>query len=265
MAGEEKGRSGYAATRGERGYNMVALVIGITILNILLAASLPLWSTAIRREKEEELIFRGLQYAEAIRVFRNRFGRYPPRLEDLLEVKPRSIRQLWKDPMTENGKWGLLFDGQPPLQAQDTGQGQEGNGDGDGADSSFAPGKGTTVAIGPITGVYSLSGKETVLLFNGQQQYNRWQFTANMLTQGMPPHPGVGGPQQQPVFIPTRWIGRPMRSIFGPQGGTLPDGSTPVQVPGLNPLGTPGGTPGLGPGVGAPRRPRGDPNGPETQ
>jgi type II secretory pathway pseudopilin PulG len=260
MAGEEKGRARGAATRGERGYNMVALVIGITILNILLAASLPLWSTAIRREKEEELIFRGLQYAEAIRVFHNRFSRYPPRLEDLLEVKPRSIRQLWKDPMTENGKWGLIFEGGQTLPVQPS---EEGGGEDPGdtpEKSSFAPGKGTTVNIGPIVGVYSLSGKETVRLFNGQQQYNRWQFTPTMLMQGLPQHPGTGGAGQKP--IPVRYIGR--LPPFGAQGGTLPDGSAPVPVPGLNVPGSP--TPGF-PGQGAPRRPAGgDPNGSlETQ
>jgi hypothetical protein len=32
-------------------------------MNIMVAAAIPLWRTAIRREKEEELIFRGFQYA----------------------------------------------------------------------------------------------------------------------------------------------------------------------------------------------------------
>jgi len=45
----------------------------------------------IRREKEEELVFRGLQYAEAIRVFQNRFQRPPIRLQELIEVEPRSM------------------------------------------------------------------------------------------------------------------------------------------------------------------------------
>ena len=103
------------ARRGERGYNLVVLVVIITVMNIVLAAVLPLWSQAIRRNKEEELIFRGLQYAEAIRVFHNRFQRWPTRLEELVEIKPRSIRQLWKDPMTEDGKWQLIFEGREQL------------------------------------------------------------------------------------------------------------------------------------------------------
>ena len=72
--------------RRSRGYNLVAVVMLVTVLNVLVAAALPLWSTAIRRDKEEELISRGLQYAEAIRIFQKRFGRLPNRLPELLEV-----------------------------------------------------------------------------------------------------------------------------------------------------------------------------------
>ena len=64
----------------------------------------------IQRDKEEELISRGFQYAEAIRVFQQRFGRLPNRLEELIKVKPRSIRQLWKDPMTDSGAWGVIVE-----------------------------------------------------------------------------------------------------------------------------------------------------------
>ena len=86
------------------GYTLVALVIIFTVMTILLAAVLPSWTSMIQRDKEEELVFRGLQYAEAIRVFQVRFGRYPIRLEELIEVRPRCIRQLWKDPMNDDGQ-----------------------------------------------------------------------------------------------------------------------------------------------------------------
>ena len=55
---------------------MVVLMVAVTILTILTAAALPVWSQRMQREKEEELIFRGWQYAEAIRVFQQRQGRY---------------------------------------------------------------------------------------------------------------------------------------------------------------------------------------------
>jgi type II secretory pathway pseudopilin PulG len=234
---------------GQAGYNLVMLAVAITILNIAVAVTLPLWSTAIRREKEEELIFRGFQYAEAIRVFHQRYQRYPNKIEELMEVKPRCIRQLWKDPMTDNGKWSLIFQNQPqgPLQPQpgapppSPGQeGEEQEDDGGGAgNGAFKPGKGEAVQVGPIIGVRSKSGKKSILVFYGQERYDEWQFTESQLLGGVQPVStgGEGGAGVPPtpggVQFSTRWLGRPMRGFNQqpagglPQDGTLPDGTTP--------------------------------------
>ncbi len=99
---------------GEEGYNLVVLLVLVTVMNVALALALPSWTHHAKREKEQELIFRGLQYAEAVRVFQARHGRFPNTLEELVEVEPRSIRQLFEDPMSENGKWGLLVQSQNP-------------------------------------------------------------------------------------------------------------------------------------------------------
>ena len=243
--------------RGEAGYNLVMLAVAITLLNIAVAVMLPLWSTAIRREKEEELIFRGFQYAEAIRVFHQRYQRYPNKLEELMEVKPRCIRQLWKDPMTDNGKWSLIFQNQPqgPFQPQPgqppppPGQDQDGDGQPDGQDQdddgggagngALKPGKGEVVQVGPIIGVRSKSGKKSILVFYGQERYDEWQFTESQLLGGTQPVStgGAGGAGVPPapggVQFSTRWLGRPMRGFDQqpgsglPQDGTLPDGTTP--------------------------------------
>ena len=89
-----------------RGYNLVILMVLITVMNVLIAVALPSWSQVMKREREKEFIFRGLQYAEAIRVFQLRQGRYPTSLRELMQVEPRSIRQLWTDPFRDDGKWG---------------------------------------------------------------------------------------------------------------------------------------------------------------
>ena len=103
----------------DAGYNLVALAVMITVLNILVAKALPLWSAVIQREKEAELIFRGMQYAEAIRVYEKRFNKLPVKLEELIEVEPRTIRQLWENPMDEDGAWELIPAGQgQPLRGQ---------------------------------------------------------------------------------------------------------------------------------------------------
>ncbi len=107
-----------ARRRGEEGYNLAMLIVGITILNIMVAVALPLWSYVIRRDREEETIFRGLQYAEAVRVFRQRNGRYPVSLEELVKIEPRSIRQLWREPLSKDGEFGLVVEAPPQQPAQ---------------------------------------------------------------------------------------------------------------------------------------------------
>jgi type II secretory pathway pseudopilin PulG len=241
------------ATAGGRssqaGYNMVMLIVAITVLNILLAAVMPLMSTQIRREKEEELVFRGLQYAEAIRLFKQRFGSYPTQLDQLLKAKPRCIRQLWKDPMTADGKWGLIFQNQgqqinPPNGQNPNGQPQDpqagGNGDSGTTDPNGQPGvngtkKGDVVAVGPIVGVYSKSSQKSFLLFFQHNRYDEWRFTDDLLRGGsgggrggFGGAPGIGNPGQ--VVLPdfsVRWLGRPMpfTDKTQPANGTMPDGS----------------------------------------
>jgi type II secretory pathway pseudopilin PulG len=239
----------------EAGYNLVVLAVAITVLNIMVAAMLPLWSTAIRREKEEELIFRGFQYAEAIRVFRIRNnGRLPNKLEELIEVKPRSIRQLWKDPMTDDGKWVLIFQNQPqglPKQPNPNPNGRnqpEEEKDDEGPLQGRR--KGEVVQVGPIIGVHSRSGKKSMLVFFGRERYDEWQFTEAQLLGGAPPPDGAGGAPQQwgGAQFSTRWLGRPMRGFNQqpggalPQDGNLPDGSTPGGTrPPKRPQTTPGG------------------------
>ena len=75
----------------QRGYAIIALMIAISIMSILLMAAVPVWQTVIQREKEEELIFRGKQYVEAIRIYQLKHpGAFPRSLEEL--YKDRCIR-----------------------------------------------------------------------------------------------------------------------------------------------------------------------------
>lgn len=220
------------ARRGEAGYNLVVLVVALTVLSILVAAALPLWSQAIRRDKEEELISRGLQYAEGIRVFQHRFGRLPVRLEELVEVEPRCLRKLWKDPMTEDGRWAPVFAGteevpvppetpdgrtrgrrQPPPEKDE----EEAT---DSLDPNAPPEAGQEVAVGPIIGVRSRSQEESVLNFLGQTRHDRWVFRAD--TFALRPN-AMGNPQVVPSFNYYWW--RPMR------GGLLPPGLQPPDTP----------------------------------
>jgi type II secretory pathway pseudopilin PulG len=248
--------------RGEAGYNLVILMMTLTVLNIMMAAALPKWSHVIRRDREEELISRGFQYAEAVRIFQNRFQRLPIRPEELIEVEPRSIRKLWKDPMTEDGVWVLIppGNGGPVLTPQPEGpDGQKpddpnGRGGDSGEPSEEIPdgtgigGKKGPVQVGPFTGVRSRSSKESILIFNGHDHYDQWTFTVEMLIQGsgnnqMPPGGGAGNPAQGGgLQLSTRWLGRPLPAFLQapqvnmPQDGQLPGGQ-PGQKPGRPPQG----------------------------
>jgi len=199
--------------RGEAGYNLVVLVMAIAILNIMVAAMLPLWSTQIRRVKEDELIFRGLQYAEAIRVFNKRVGRPPSTLQELLEVNPRCIRQLWKDPMVEDGKWAVIHQGDlSPVQTPGS------------TPTGRAPTTATpvpseepgTVSVGPIVGVRSRSTREAIEVWNGQTHYNEWSFTIYALARGAGP-PNQPPPNQPPLNGIPQQVGAP--------GARLPPGA----------------------------------------
>src|SRR5262245_54236853 len=97
--------------RWEGGYAMVALLVGMSIMAIALSVALPTWSTAAKREREAELIFRGQQYARAVTLYQRKFaGTFPPSF-DLL-VQQKFLRKKYADPMTEDGEFQPVYAGQ---------------------------------------------------------------------------------------------------------------------------------------------------------
>ncbi|HWC64965.1 MAG TPA: type II secretion system protein, partial [Thermoanaerobaculia bacterium] len=102
-----------AATRRDAGYTLVAIMIFITLLSIAILAVSPSVTMMMRRDREQELLFRGKQYAQAILNFQKRQGRYPLNLKELMSTKPRSARKLYKEPICNCDDWGLIRVGQP--------------------------------------------------------------------------------------------------------------------------------------------------------
>ena len=92
---------------------MVAIVIFLLLLSIAMMAISPLVTKVMQREREEELIFRGKQYALALLAFQKRQGKFPLELKELMQTQPRSARKLFKDPMCDCDDWGLIHVGQP--------------------------------------------------------------------------------------------------------------------------------------------------------
>ena len=100
----------------ESGHLLITLMIAITVMSILLGAAFQQWSVIVHRDKEEELIFRGGQYVDAIIRYRmDHGGALPTSLADLAKPGPRGfrfIRKLFTDPFeipTEDGgdEWQL--------------------------------------------------------------------------------------------------------------------------------------------------------------
>jgi type II secretory pathway pseudopilin PulG len=109
--------------RRSPGFTLVGVVVAIAVLTILIAAVAPTIATIVQRDKEMELIFRGKQYARAILAFQRRFGRYPNKLEELEKIKPRSIRQLWKEPICNcDDGWTVIIAGTPDAMPMGSGQ-----------------------------------------------------------------------------------------------------------------------------------------------
>lgn len=223
----------------------MAVVMLITVMSILVAVALPLWSTQVRRDKEEELISRGLQYAEAIRVFQRRFGRLPVKLDELMEVEPRSIRKLWDDPMTGERNWKLILDGQPggrpqaldpttgkPVPGPQPGAPPGSGGPGDPAE--IDPETGEPIVIGPIRGVRSRSDEEGLQLFFDRSRYDEWEFKVDLLLKYRA-RPGDNGIARLSAMT----LGRPFRyptpGDFQAGGGLPPKAIGPVPPSPLDP------------------------------
>jgi type II secretory pathway pseudopilin PulG len=208
----------------EAGYNLVFLVVLIALMGVATAAMLPDLEQQIQREKEAELIFRGMQYAEGLRVFQQRFGRYPNRLEELVELEPRSMRQLWPDPMVEDGRWGVvLAGGQPgvPGEGEAEPEGEEAIdaqgrvvAGGSAPRSSFRSDRSRQQPTGgPIVGVVSREKGAAVRTFLGEDSYQQWRFTPSIL-----PKPQVIPGTEIVVRASVENLGKPFPRGLQPAG-----------------------------------------------
>lgn len=268
--------NGKMVNRGSRpdpaasdGFNLVILMVSVSILNILLALALPAYSTQIQRQKEAELIFRGLQYAEAVRVFQLNHNRLPTQMRELIEVQPRSIRKLWKNPMDEEGRWC-----QVPVQNQSGGRNaqnprnQQNPAGGSGQPDPSGP-LGEPLDPGqpqcppgavlvtppepgeldfnpapslPFTGVSSPIGGEAFRSFMDSEEMGEWRFTMEMVSGKQSV---ANGALSVPLSSTSFW------KPFPP--GVTPPNPVQVQQPAANNGQNPAGRAGRNGGAGRPR------------
>lgn len=214
--------------RGERGYAMAALLVTLAVMSVILGMAMPVWRTVVQREKEEELIFRGRQYARAIQLYQRKFAAAYPASVDVL-VEQRFLRKKYTDPMTKSGEFEIIYQG---TLAQRQAASMAGRG---GTSPDMQAGAGRSGAAGQLTpppgsafgsqsagpqggvvGVASKSKEKSLKILDGRTAYNQWQFVfipAQVPRGGPAGSVGPGGRGAQPGAIQP-----------GPQRGRGPGG-----------------------------------------
>jgi type II secretory pathway pseudopilin PulG len=224
--------------RADRGYAMAALLVTLAVMSVILGVAMPVWRTVVQREKEEELVFRGRQYARAIALYQRKYAAsYPASIDALIDQK--FLRKKFKDPMTKDGEFEVIYQGtlaqrqaalagrgaaSPGPQAMTGGVGT-GQGRGAQAGQPFTtPGSAFgSQAAGPqggVVGVASKSKQKSIRILDGKSAYNEWQFVF-VPAQGRGQGPGgrAGMPGQGPG---------PQRGR-GPGGASSPFAQPPVR------------------------------------
>ena len=215
----------------EQGFTLAGALTILAIIAIFWALTLPLWARIKQRDNEEELIFRGNEYIEAIGRYHQKYGTYPPDLDTLQKLK--FIRKLYTDPMTKSGKWKLLHPdalvqtgaagqinmpggttddkdkkkdkkNKMGLKNNDDDDDDEDMEDNDSGNSNELPGlnkdddkdkdeEKEVESIGPVVGVVSRSKKDSIKIYNGQDKYNKWKFVYMLQQQKVQPGFPPGG------------------------------------------------------------------------
>ncbi len=103
--------------RRHEGYTYLGVLLVVLVLGMTLTGATLVSETKRRREKEQELIFAGQHYVNAIRSYyesgEGGVSTYPRSVADLLKDPRfpglrRHLRKPWRDPMTPAGEWDLI-------------------------------------------------------------------------------------------------------------------------------------------------------------
>ena len=179
---------------GEKGYILLAVMLTLTLMLIAMSIALPRIAQQIKREKEEELIHRGKDYATAVKRFVHKNGgRYPNSVEQLENTNHiRFLRKQYKDPMTGEADWKMVHAGEAEIKIPTPNPGLPGsNNPGLGSSSTTPPpkesslptakiGNGPAVGGGQIIGVASVSKGEAIKEFNDKDHYDEWYFVYDL-------------------------------------------------------------------------------------
>ena len=172
---------------------MLILMVLLSLLSLALLIAMPVFQTQKWREREEDLLFYGRQYVEAVRLFvQKNPGSFPKSIEEL--VKKRYLRKAYADPMTRDGKWNIILlpgieDGggesagiEPEEEIEEVPEESAREGDGTSGAGSVAkvmlvPEKLLSSVDHPrIIGVASTSNRKSFYVYDENESYDTWLF-----------------------------------------------------------------------------------------
>jgi len=163
----------------EGGYLLLVILLMMAMMIIAATVEAPRLVQQMKRDREEEMIHRGTEYARAIKKFYKKFGRYPTNLDDLDKGQIRFLRKRYKDPLTKDGKWALLHygdiqaltnpnaPGTPAAALGSQGQGALANPNAPGTPAAVLGSQGQGGALGAVLGSTSGSPVQRAQYANG--------------------------------------------------------------------------------------------------
>jgi type II secretory pathway pseudopilin PulG len=94
--------------RQDSGYMLLVLMLAVAVLTITMLGLAVNYRRSIVRDREVEMIHRGVQYERAVQLYYRKMGSYPPSMEALENTnKIRFLRKRYKDPMSPDGQWQI--------------------------------------------------------------------------------------------------------------------------------------------------------------
>src|SRR5262252_6352674 len=140
-----------ALRKQEQGYVLLTLLLIMAVMGIIAATLVTDIKFEIQRDREEEMIHRGVQYSRAIRAYYKKFGRYPATIENLENTNQmRFLRKRYKDPMT--GKdFKLLHFGEVKMGVMGMGGGPIAGASTIGTNGTLTPNNGSNSSFGTST------------------------------------------------------------------------------------------------------------------
>lgn len=172
-----------------KGFTFLAVMFSIVLIGTMVGVASRQLTTTAKREREIELLFRGMAIRRAIELYyrtsRAGFSQYPRTLEDLVKDPGvpgirRYLRKVYSDPIT-GGEWVLIRDGSNRIKGVRSA-------------SDEAPLK-------------EAKFPEVLKSFEGKKKYSEWLFEYNP-QQAISPTPNAPpnkapGPQDRPPPNPT--------------------------------------------------------------